>query len=82
MARRTREECKTMAGEMLAWLDEKNWTDNDKLAVTAGCLAVLIVRVAEDKDSLNKIRKFFLALVSQASEAYWEELEGPDSPHD
>ena len=65
-------ECTRMAGEALAWLDEKSWTNEDKVCVAAGVLPVLIARIAKDKAQFDKIRSYFLELIGKTGDIAWE----------
>lgn len=76
MDRKDPKECTAMAGEMLAWLDEKTWTDEDKVAVAAGCLPVLLVRISKDKETFYRVRVFFFDLMKNGSEMVWKAQRG------
>jgi len=65
-------ECTKMAGEALAWLDEKSWTNEDKVSVAAGVLPVLMARIAKDKAQFDKIRSYFLGLIDTTAEIAWK----------
>ena len=73
MDKRELKECVAMAGETIAWLDEKTWTDEDKASVAAGCLPVFISRLAKDKETFDKIKKFFLSYLDSQCEAIWKQ---------
>lgn len=80
MADRTQQEDTAMAGELLAWLDEKRgWDDEDKVCVTAGCLPVLLVKLAKDKEEFERIRAYFLTLIRDMSNVIWEARKGRTS---
>lgn len=61
-----------LAGEALAWLDEKDWTDEDKACVSAAVFPVLLVRMSDDKAKLDKVFDHFTALMKAAYEAAWK----------
>jgi len=61
-----------MAGEALAWFDEKNWTDEEKVCVAAGILPVLMARIAKDKAQFDKIRAYFLSVIDRSADIAWK----------
>lgn len=61
-----------LAGEMLAWLDEKDWTDEDKACVTAGVFPVLLVRMFDEKEKLDKAFNYFTSVVKATYEVAWK----------
>ena len=61
-----------MAGEALAWLDEKDWTDEDKVCISVAVFPVLLVRMSNDKTKLDKTFDYFMSLARAAYEAAWK----------
>lgn len=61
-----------MAGEALAWLDEKDWTDEDKVCVSAGVFPVLLIRISDDKEKLDKAFEYFTSLMKAGYEVAWK----------
>lgn len=62
-----------LAGEALAWLDEKDWTDEDKVCVTAAVFPVLLVRMSDDKATLDQAFDYFTALMKGVYEVAWKQ---------
>jgi hypothetical protein len=71
----TPEKCKAMAGEMLAWLDEKEWSDQDKIAVVSGCFPVLLARIVEDRKEFSKLLLKFQEIQTNTGDAIWKAKE-------
>ena len=69
---RTPEECKAMAGEMLAWLDEKEWSNEDKVATTSGCFPVLLARIAKDRKQFDKMLSVFQEYQRATADVAWQ----------
>lgn len=65
-------DAKAMAGEVLAWLDEKDWTDEEKVAVTAGCFPILLARVAKSREAMQLGLEGFIKLMRATSDAAWK----------
>lgn len=61
-----------LAGEALSWLDEKDWTDEDKVCVSAAVFPVLLVRMSDDKAKLDKAFDYFTSIMKAAYEAAWK----------
>lgn len=61
-----------MAGEALAWLDEKDWTDEDKVCVSVAVFPVLLVRMSDDKAKLDQTFFYFMSLARATYEAAWK----------
>lgn len=61
-----------LAGEALAWLDEKDWTDEDKVCVSAAIFPTLLVRMSDDKEKLDKTFDYFLSVMKAAYEISWK----------
>lgn len=61
-----------LAGETLAWLDEKTWTNEDKVCVSAGVFPVLLVRMSDNKEKLDKAFDFFISMMKAAYEVAWK----------
>jgi hypothetical protein len=72
MKNRTPEDCKAMAGEMLAWLDEKDWDDEDKASVTAGCFPVLLARLMKSKEQMDRGMNYFIQLMKTGGDLAWK----------
>lgn len=66
-----------MSGELLAWLDEKTWTDEDKVLVLAASLPVLMVDLAKDKETFDKLKKYFLSMIDSTCDPIWKAKRGP-----
>lgn len=62
-----------LAGEAIAWLDEKDWTDEDKVCVSAAVFSVLLVRLSDDKEKLDKVFDYFSAMTKAAYEVAWKQ---------
>lgn len=67
-----------LAGEALAWFDEKEWTDEDKACVSAAICPMFLVRMSEDKEKLDKVFDYFVSVMKAAYEVAWKikNLEG------
>jgi hypothetical protein len=76
MKDRTPAECKAMAGEMLAWLDEKDWDDEDKASVAAGCFPVLLARLMESKEQMDRGMDYFIRLMKIGGDLAWKLKQG------
>lgn len=61
-----------LAGEAIAWLDEKDWTDEDKVCVSAAVFPVLLVRMSDDKAKLDKVFDYFASMMKGGYEAAWK----------
>lgn len=61
-----------LAKESLAWFDEKDWTDEDKVCVSAGVFPVLLVRMSDDKEKLDRAFEYFTSLMKAGYEAAWK----------
>jgi hypothetical protein len=61
-----------LAGEALAWLDEKDWTNEDKVCVAGAVFPILLVRMSDDKEKLDKAFDYFTSLMKAGYEAAWK----------
>lgn len=61
-----------LAGEVIAWLDEKDWRDEDKVCVVGAVFPVLLVRMSDDKERLDKTFDYFASLMRAGYEAAWK----------
>lgn len=61
-----------LAGEALAWLDEKTWTNEDKVCVSAAVFPVLLVRMSDDKEKLDRTFDYFVAVMKAGYEVAWK----------
>lgn len=61
-----------LAGECLAWLDEKDWSDEDKVCVVQAVFPTLLVRMSDDKAKLDKAFDHFTMLMKVVFEAAWK----------
>ena len=61
-----------LAGEALAWLDEKDWPDEDKVCVSGALFSVLLVRMSDDKEKLDKAFDYFTSVMKAGYEAAWK----------
>jgi hypothetical protein len=61
-----------LAGEAFAWLDEKDWTDEDKVCVSAAVFPVLLVRMSDDKAKLDNTFDYFMSIMKAGYEAAWK----------
>jgi hypothetical protein len=61
-----------LAKEALAWFDEKDWTDEDKVCVSAAVFPVLLVHMSDDKEKLDRAFEYFTSLMKAGYEAAWK----------
>ena len=64
-----------LAGELLAWLDEKDWTDDDKVCVCGAVFPVLLARMSKDKEKLDKAFEHSVLVMKVAYELLWKGKE-------
>ena len=61
-----------LAGEALAWLDEKDWSNEDKVCVSSAVFPVLLVRMSDDKETLEKAFNYCISVMKAGFEVAWK----------